>query len=68
MEISKKTLNKTLLEVRWVIQELSSILPESEGGCISASVEDCLDRLRLAMSNLEKKTKDLTKRKEKKHV
>lgn len=64
MEISKQTLNKTMTEMRWVIQELNCILPRTNNtGAIASSIEECIERLRFTMFNLDKKAKNLTKRK-----
>lgn len=64
MEISKQTLNKTMAEMRWVMQELNCILPRTNNTeAMASSIEECIERLRFAMFNLDKKVKNLTKRK-----
>ena len=66
MELSKVSLERHLNELRWVIQELSCVLPATNRNKdLSNSISECIERLTLAFPNLDRTAKMLTNRKKK---
>ena len=66
MELSKVSLERHLSELRWVIQELSCVLPATNRNKdLSNSISECIERLNFALHNLDKNTKNLTNKKNK---
>ena len=69
MEVSQVSLNRHYNELRWVTQELQSWLGHTMGNAaLASSLDECITRLNLAIFNLDRNTKKLTKSKEKKNV
>lgn len=66
MELSKVSLEHHLNELRWVIQELSCVLPATNRNKdLSNSISECIERLTFALHNLDRNAKKLTNKKKK---
>ena len=66
MEISNRALDQHLQELRWIQQELMCVLPATvHNKAVCSSIDECIDRLKFAIYNINMHVTNLTKKKEK---